>query len=74
MSSIHSSGLYPISFRTLSIWFHIALEHACIINNDIVLRKYSGRQVLDLLKKSTGGIHLRKQVTLLLLKYKLVTH
>ena len=35
MSSIHASGVHPIPFRMLSIWFHIALEHARIITNDI---------------------------------------
>ena len=35
MSSIHTSGVYPIPFRMLLIWFHIVLEYAHIINNDI---------------------------------------
>ena len=56
MLSIHTSSVHPIPFRTLLIQFHIALEHARIINNDI----YFGHQLLDLLKRSAGGIHLRK--------------
>ena len=32
MLSIHSSGVHPIP---PSIWLHIVLEHACIINSDI---------------------------------------
>ena len=35
MLSIHTSGVHSIPFRMLLIRFHIALEHAHIINNDI---------------------------------------
>ena len=35
MLPIHTSGVHPILFHTPSIWFHIALEHVRIINNDI---------------------------------------
>ena len=52
MLHIHTSGVHPIQFRRALIWFHIALEHARITNND---------QILDLFKRLTGGIHLQKR-------------
>ena len=61
--SIYISNMHLIPFLMLSFYFHVAVVHACIINNDVDI---VGDNNWGCKKGVTGVIYLQKPAPLLL--------